>query len=260
MRPKKHLGQHFLFDPRILGRIAAALPAGEGAAVLEIGPGKGTLTAALVERGFRVTAIERDRDLVPELAARFPGVRLIHGDALKEDWSRAVERAAGEPWFVIGNIPYNITTPLIDRALTPPRPQTVVFLIQREVADRLAAEPGTSAYGALTVGVQAAARVERLFTVPAGAFRPPPEVESAVVRLTPLARPVVAEGATVAFRQLVVSLFGARRKQLARGLRTVTGWGADRVEQVLRGAGLDPTHRPETLSVADFGRLFDAMR
>lgn len=251
---KKHLGQHFLHDPRILGRIAAAVQGGPGDQVLEIGPGRGALTAELLARGSTVTAIEKDRELLPELRRRFPGVRLAEGDALELDW-RQVSGAGDRPLLVAGNIPYNITSPLIEKALTPPRPVRVVFLVQQEVADRLAASPGTKAYGGLTVGVQAVATVERLMSVGAGSFSPPPRVDSAVVRLTPLAEPLVADGETRSFRRLVTALFAARRKQLGRGLRQVTGWDPDRVRGLLESLGGDATVRPEVLTPGEFVAL-----
>jgi 16S rRNA (adenine1518-N6/adenine1519-N6)-dimethyltransferase len=160
---------------------------------------------------------------------------------------------------VVGNIPYNITSPLIEKALEPPRPARVVFLVQREVADRLAASPGGAEYGALSVGVQCAAEVERLFTVPAGAFRPPPKVESAVVRLVPRDRPLVPDADVPAFRRFVVGLFGFRRKQLRRGLRNLTGAPPEAVEEVLHEVGLAPSVRPQELSPGDFVRLFRAV-
>ncbi|MFZ5623740.1 MAG: 16S rRNA (adenine(1518)-N(6)/adenine(1519)-N(6))-dimethyltransferase RsmA [Gemmatimonadota bacterium] len=251
-RPKKRLGQHFLFDPRLLGRIADAVAPAPGEAVLEIGPGPGGLTAELVERGARLVAIEKDADLVPALRARFPEATIIEGDALEVDWPAAV---GGGPWIAAGNIPYNITSPLIDRALQPPRPERVVFLVQKEVADRVVAPPGSAAYGALSVGVQAVARAERLFTVPAGAFTPPPKVDSAVLRLTPLPVPLVPDDRLGTFRRMVVGLFGFRRKQLLRGVRELTGFDAPQVSALLADLRLDPTARPEVLSPADFVRL-----
>ncbi len=254
MAAKRHLGQHFLSDPKILGRIADALGAAPGDRVLEIGPGRGALTRPLLDRGVRLTAIERDRDLIPALRA-LPGLALIEGDALEVDWPSALGLEPGERWQIIGNIPYNLTSPLIDKALAPPRPARVVFLVQREVADRLGAEPGTAEYGALTVGVLVAARVERLFGVPAGAFRPRPRVASAVVRLEPRPVPLVTDAELPRFRRLVRGLFGARRKQLVRAIRTVTGLGPEQAGLVVARAGLDPIQRPETLAPEDFVRL-----
>jgi 16S rRNA (adenine1518-N6/adenine1519-N6)-dimethyltransferase len=252
---KRRLGQHFLSDPGILGRIADALGAGPDDSVLEIGPGRGGLTAQLAARAGRLVAIEKDRDLVPVLRARFPGATIIEGDALALDW----HALAGGGSLVTGNIPYNITSPLIDKALEPPLPARIVFLVQKEVAERLAAGAGDKAYGALSVGVQAVATVERLDTVGAGAFQPRPKVDSAVVRLTPLAAPLVPSPAQASFRRLVVGLFGFRRKQLIRGLRELTGWRAERVATVLRAHELPADARPEVLTPAAHATLHRAL-
>jgi 16S rRNA (adenine1518-N6/adenine1519-N6)-dimethyltransferase len=199
----------------------------------------------------RLVAIEKDPDLVPALRARVPGATIVEADALEADW----HALAGSDYLVAGNIPYNITSPLIDKALTPPRPRRIVFLVQKEVADRVGAAPTSEAYGALSVGVQAVARAERLFTVPAGAFQPRPKVDSAVLRLTPLAEPVVSDAEVEPFRRLVVGLFGFRRKQLGRGLRELTGWDPERVEEALARAGIAATARPETVSPHAFAAL-----
>ena len=254
-RAKRRLGQHFLTDPRILGRIADALEAGPGDTVLEIGPGPGGLTDALATRAGRLVAIEKDPDMVPALRARFPAAEIVEGDALELDW----HALAGPRLLVTGNIPYNITSPLLDKALQPPRPARIVFLVQKEVADRIAAAPGGSEYGALTVGVRAVAQARRLFTVPAGAFQPRPKVDSAVLRLTPLEHPLVTDERRVSFRRLVVGLFGFRRKQLQRGLRELTGWESDRVLAALAQAGLDPVGRPETVAPAGYAGLLTAL-
>ena len=257
-RAKRRLGQHFLSDPKLLSRIADALEAGPGDTVLEIGPGRGGLTAPLTERAGRVIAIEKDRDLVPNLRSRFPNIEVIEGDALEVDWHR-LARSADCHFLVTGNIPYNITSPLLDKALLPPPPSRIVFLVQKEVAERVAAEPGTDAYGALTIGIQAVARVERLFTVPAGAFKPAPRVDSAVLRLTPLTTPLVSDAERESFRSLVVGLFGFRRKQLLRGLRGLTGWTAERLTQLLSSLELAAAARPEVLSPPEFVRLHRAL-
>jgi 16S rRNA (adenine1518-N6/adenine1519-N6)-dimethyltransferase len=250
-RAKRRLGQHFLADPRILARIADALQAGPGDTVLEIGPGPGGLTEALLARAGKVIAIEKDRDLISQLRQRFPQLDLVEGDALDLDW-HAVTRSS---CLITGNIPYNITSPLLEKALLPPRPERIVFLVQKEVAERVSAAPGSAAYGALSVGIQVVARAERLFTVPAGAFHPRPKVESAVLRLTPLTAPLVADEERDSFRALVVGLFGFRRKQMRRALRELTDWDAARVSQLLGGLAIGETVRPEVLSPAEFVQL-----
>jgi 16S rRNA (adenine1518-N6/adenine1519-N6)-dimethyltransferase len=254
-RAKRRLGQHFLTDPGILARIADALEAGPDDTVLEIGPGPGGLTEALTRRAGRVIAVEKDRDLIEPLRARLPGVQVIDGDALSVDW----HSIAVPPFLVTCNIPYNITSPLLEKALTPPEPERIVFLVQKEVADRIIAAPGTSEYGALSVGVQAVARAERLFTVSAGAFQPRPKVDSAVLRIVPLGEPLVSPALRGSFRTVVVGLFGFRRKQLLRALRELTGWDALQVSALLREVELPETVRPETLSPEQFARLHQTL-
>lgn len=251
-RPKRRLGQHFLHDPRILDRIAEAVGATPTDTVLEIGPGPGGLTEALVHRAGRVVAIEKDAEMLPALRARVPTATIVEGDAMELDW---VELAGGAGGLVAGNIPYNITSPLIDKALTPPRPRRVVFLVQKEVALRIGAAPGSKTYGALTVGVQAVARTEVLFSVAARAFQPAPKVDSAVVRLEPLPSPLVPDAEVRSFRSAVVGLFGFRRKQLVRAVRELTGWGAEEAGRVVAAAEVDGTARPEVLTPAEFVRL-----
>lgn len=255
--PKKRLGQHFLHDPGILRRIADGLELAPSETVLEIGPGPGGLTAELVTRASRVVAIEKDRDLVPALRRRFPQVTVVEGDALALDWHALVGPV---PFRVAGNIPYNITSPLLERALLPPRPRAIVYLVQKEVAERLDSAPGNATYGALSIGIQSVARTERLFTVPAGAFRPRPRVDSAVIRLTPLATPLVPDQDGLPFRQFVVGLFSFRRKQLARGLRELTGASPSKVSSWLSAAEVAEATRPEMLDPATFVRLFTATR
>ena len=254
-RAKRRLGQHFLTDPRLLGRIADALGPGPDDTVLEIGPGPGGLTAALAERAGRLVAIEKDAELVPALRQQFPSATIVEGDALETNWPAV----AGPRYLVAGNIPYNITSPLIDKALDPPRPVRIVFLVQKEVADRVTAPAGEAAYGALSVGVQSVALAERLFTVPAGAFHPRPKVDSAVLRLTPVAEPLVDPAEQWSFRRLVVGLFGFRRKQMTRGLRELTGWEAARVGNVLDGIGVPAASRPEVVAPATFAVLHRAL-
>ena len=251
----RRLGQHFLSDPGILGRIVDALDPAPGETVLEIGPGKGSLTEALLARGLKVIAIEKDRALAEQLRFQVSGVRcqVVTGDALELDWHELYSRHrtpdSRHRLKVVGNIPYYITSPLIDKALTPPLPERVVFLVQSEVADRLAAQPGGKTYGALSVGVQAVAKVERLFTVAPGAFRPPPKVRSALIRLTPLAQPLVMDIEAGPLRAFVTACFSRRRKQLKNAVPGLT-------EAELREMGFDPRLRPERLPPEAFVRLF----
>ena len=263
MTPRQRLGQHFLSDPGLLKKIADALDPAPDDVVIEIGPGKGSLTEQLLARGVRVVAIEKDRGLAEGLRGKREtgNAKIVDGDALDVDWHDFLSSTFPASRFpppvfkIIGNIPYAITTPLIEKALTPPYPERIVFLVQAEVADRLAARPGSKTYGALSVGVQAQARVERLFSVRAGAFQPPPRVDSAVVRLTPLAEPLVPPGDIPSFRRFVTACFSRRRKQLRNVLVGALACPAAVVTAGLAALGLDPAARPETLAPPDFVRL-----
>lgn len=251
---RKSLGQHFLTDRRILGRIADALQLQGGETVVEIGPGRGALTDMLAERAGRLIAVEVDRALagiLRERYARRSNVLIAEADVLQVSLG---ELAAG-PYVLVGNVPYYITTPILFHALEHPRAERSVYLVQREVADRLTAAPGSKEYGALTVNVAAVARAEMLFKVPAGAFSPPPKVESAVVRITPLATPHVTHEEEEPLRKLVQGAFGMRRKQMRRVIRTLRSLGADEADAVLAAAGITPEARPETLSVEQFVKL-----
>ena len=180
--------------------------------MLEIGPGRGALTDILVERAGRLIAIEYDRalaELLRQRYARRSNVLIAEADVLSVSLG---ELAAG-PFVLVGNVPYYITTPILFHALVPPRAERSVYLVQREVADRLCAAPGTKEYGALTVNVAAVAKAETLFAVPASAFAPPPKVESAVVRITPLSQPLLLPGEERPFRLLVQGAFGMRAQR-----------------------------------------------
>ena len=256
---RKSLGQHFLTDRRILGRIADALHLTGSETVLEIGPGRGALTDILVERAGRLIAIEYDRALAVLLRQRYAkrnNVLIAEADVLEVSLG---ELAAG-PSVLVGNVPYYIPTPILFHALVPPRAERSVYLVQKEVADRLSAAPGTKAYGALTVNVAATAKAETLFTVPAGAFAPPPKVESAVVRITPLPQPLLAPEEERPFRLLVQGAFGMRRKQMRRVLRSLYAVDAVVADEVLQGASIAPEARPETLSPAQFALVLRAFR
>ncbi len=264
MRPRKSLGQHFLTQRPLLERIAAASGAGPHDVVLEIGPGPGGLTSALLDRGSAVVAIERDPRFLDELRRRFAGRPFVvaSGDALALDWPALVApwTARGKRWLVAGNIPYNITTPLIAKALTPPFPGAITFLVQREVADRIVAAPGSGSYGALSIGVQAAAEATIVLTIGKGAFVPRPKVDSALLHLVPLTAPLLPVEETVAFRRMVTSLFSYRRKRLARALSHALRRDVAISVEVLASAGLDADVRPETVTPDGFVRLFRVLQ
>ena len=253
-RPKKRLGQHFLSDKGLLARIADTLGATFGDTVIEIGPGRGSLTEQLLARAGRVIAIELDRELAPMLAERWkdePRFRMVEGDVLEQD----LGALAGGPYLLIGNVPYNITTPILFHAMRRPRPARAVYLVQREVADRIVAPPGSESYGALSVNVQALARAELLFGVSAAAFKPRPKVESAVIRIVPRDVPLLVEREEEPYRKLVQAAFGLRRKQMRRVLRTISGWGALEADVALHAVGIDPESRPETLAPEQYASL-----
>jgi 16S rRNA (adenine1518-N6/adenine1519-N6)-dimethyltransferase len=263
-RPRRHppvrksLGQHFLNDPRILQRIVDALELRGTETVIEIGPGRGGLSALLAPRAARLILIEYDRALAAILRQRYaeqPHVTVIEADVLTVSFG---EIAGDTPYSLIGNVPYYITTPILFHALEPPRPQRAVYLVQREVADRIVAPPGGDDYGALSVNVQGFASATKLFRVAPGSFDPPPKVDSAVIRIQPRAAPVVPAHLEARFRRFVQDAFGLRRKQMRRVLRTVWNLDAEQADAILAAAAIDPTARPETLAPEDFARLIDS--
>ena len=243
---RKRLGQHFLNDPRILDRIVAALELRGDETVIEVGPGRGSLTERLAERCGKLIAIELDRDLAPMLRERFAKnsrVTIVEGDVL----DIALGELAGGPYRLIGNVPYYITTPILFHALERPRAERSVFLVQREVAERMAAPAGADAYGALSVNVQSVANVELLFRVAAGSFTPAPKVESAVVRVTPRGDPVVTADEETGFRKFVQAAFAQRRKQLKAIVRTTAALDTAHAAGAHSIAGLAPEVRGETI-------------
>lgn len=202
-----------------------------------------------------MVAIEYDRALAALLRERYPAdsnVEIVETDVLKSDLGAL---AAG-PYALVGNVPYYITTPILFHALRRPRADRAVYLVQKEVADRMSASAGTKAYGALSVNLQALAKVETLFRIRAGAFNPPPKVESAVVRVTPREDPVVAAEQEQGFRELVQGAFGLRRKQMRRAIRELQPMSIEHAEQLLGDSGIEPDVRPETLTPDQFAALY----
>jgi len=248
--PRKRFGQHFLTDRHYLARIVEAIAPRPDDAMLEIGPGTGILTAELARVVERLHVVEIDRDLAAELRRRFPPERVVvhEGDALTLDLAALPARLR-----VVGNLPYNVSTPLLFHvAASAPRIRDCVFMLQKEVVDRMVAAPGTPDYGRLSVMLQYRFDMALALRVPPGAFTPPPKVDSAVVRMRPLGegRPRARDEAR--FEAVVASAFSQRRKTLRNATR-------ERVpEAAFARAGIDPSRRGETLSVAEFVALADA--
>lgn len=249
MQPRKRFGQHFLRDARVVERIVQSIRPVKDEWLVEIGPGEGVLTEALLAQGAKVHAVEIDRDLARPLLLRFPDrtrFRLETADALRFDFSSLCKEGSMR---VVGNLPYNISTPLMFHLFDQGGLVTeMVFMLQREVVDRLCAGPGDSAYGRLSVMTAYHAEAEPLFDVFPESFHPPPRVMSSVVRLTPHRTPPV-EVNPDRLARLVGEAFMQRRKTLRNALRRVAG------EADFEAASIDPAARAETLSLADFARL-----
>lgn len=257
LHARKALGQNFLLDLNLTGKVARAAGDLSQATVIEVGPGPGGLTRALLMHGARrVVAVERDERCLAalaEVADRYPGrLEVICGDALETDFAAL---AGQGPARIVANLPYNIGTELLVRWLTvdawPPFYQSLTLMFQREVAERIVAGPGDDAYGRLGVlaGWRTQARI--VFDVPRQAFTPPPKVTSSVVHLIPRAEPLPVD--RTALGRVTQAAFGQRRKMLRQSLKSLGG------EDLLARAGIDPTRRPETLTVAEFVRLANVL-
>ncbi|RMG29832.1 MAG: 16S rRNA (adenine(1518)-N(6)/adenine(1519)-N(6))-dimethyltransferase RsmA [Gammaproteobacteria bacterium] len=253
-RPRKRFGQHFLHDPGVIERILQAIAPAPGQALVEIGPGQGALTRPLLERAGALQVIEIDRDLAASLAERlagFPGLQVHRRDALVVDFCALYP--GRRDLRLVGNLPYNLSTPLLFHALEHIRClQDMHFMLQKEVVARMAAAPGGKDYGRLSVMVQYHCRVQPLFDIGPGAFAPPPRVRSSLVRLTPHARPPVEVVDEARFAAIVRAAFGQRRKTLRNALQGLLE--AHHIE----AAGVDPSARAEQLDLAAFARLANA--
>ena len=236
--PRKRFGQHFLHDPYVLEKIVAAIQPGKDDCIVEIGPGEGALTDLLAAKSGNLEVVEIDRDLAARLADR--KIKVHVGDALKFDFSvfpRGVR--------IVGNLPYNISTPLLFHlARYADRVRDMHFMLQLEVVERMVAAPSTPAYGRLSVALQSRFRMQKLFRVSKGAFRPPPKVESALVRLAPLEAPLAVDD------DVLRRAFSARRKTLRNALP-----GVD-----FAALGIDAGLRPENLAPADYARIAEITR
>jgi 16S rRNA (adenine1518-N6/adenine1519-N6)-dimethyltransferase len=244
-RPRKRFGQHFLTDPGVIDAIIGAVAPAPSDVVVEIGPGRGAITDSLARRAGTLHAIELDRDLAARLERRFAqhaNVTIHQADALSFDYSQA-----GERFRVVGNLPYNISTPLLFALLEyRERIVDIHVMLQREVVDRMAAKPGSKAYGRLGIMLGCHFRIEKLFEVDRLAFDPPPEVISGVVRLTPLPAGTFVIDDEALFGRLVATAFNQRRKTVRNALRGLVS------EAQLEAVGIDPGIRPERISIADY--------
>ncbi len=253
-RPRKRFGQNFLHDPAVIGRIVAAINPAGSEQLVEIGPGQGAITVPLLQQAGHLAVVELDRDLVGPLRERCTGLgelSIYNADALRFDFCAL---AGNGPLRIVGNLPYNISTPLLFHLLVQHRCiRDMHFMLQKEVVERMAAVPGSRQYGRLSVMLQYRCEVIHLFNIGSGAFSPPPKVESAFVRLLPYAAPPVQVNDAVIFEQLVRQAFAQRRKTLRNALRGMLE--ADAISAL----GIDPAARAETLSVSDFAALANSV-
>lgn len=256
-RARKRFGQNFLHDPRVVARIIDAIDPRPGQTIVEIGPGQAALTGALIEHAGHIAAIEIDRDLAAALRERYSGAELtlIEGDALRIDWHAIATRDAPTELRIVGNLPYNISTPLLFALL--PIAERVIdqhFMLQAEVVDRMTAAPGSKVYGRLSVMLQLRYRLTKLFDVPRGAFRPAPQVTSSIVRMVPRSTAELPDVDADDFARVVAAAFGQRRKTLRNALAAVLDASA------IKDADVDPQARAETLEVDSFVRLARLVR
>jgi 16S rRNA (adenine1518-N6/adenine1519-N6)-dimethyltransferase len=262
-RAKKSLGQHWLADVRVLARMADAAGIESGDTVVEVGAGTGLLTRHLAERAVRLIAVEKDDALAADLAQKYGGsgaVSIVHADILETTPAEILRRGGGAPpYIVVGNLPYNIGTAILRHFLrSPAPPRAIIATLQAEVAERIAAGPGRMTY--LAVETQVYAEAEVLFKVPPRAFRPPPKVHSAVVRLRVRSSPAVAADDVDTFLEFVHAGFAAPRKRLRNSLSVGLGVKAASVDVLLAACGIDGEQRPALLGLEDWRDLFAAQR
>ena len=263
---RRALGQHFLRDPGVARRIIDLVNPTAHDVVVEIGPGEGALTAMLAAEAGRVVALEVDAGLAARLRARFDGaerVEVLDADARSHDYSglAALRPDGAGRVLVVGNLPYSVGKPILTAlveagpAVAARAPMEMALMLQREVAERVAAAPGSKVYGSLSVLTQIACEVRLAFGVPPGAFRPPPQVDSAVLHLRVRPEPPVPIPDPARFRDVVLAAFAQRRKSLGNALAAGLRIGPERARALAAAAGIDPTRRAETLSLAEFARL-----
>lgn len=256
-RPRKRFGQNFLVDEHMIDRIVAAIAPQNDEPIIEIGPGRGALTRPLYKSGANLHVVEIDRDLAAALPREVIGLEPNHihvADALKTDFSTLIPQAAKRSLRVVGNLPYNISTPLLARLMNHTKViRDMHFMLQQEVVKRMAAAPGGKAYGRLAIMCQYHCEVVPLFTVPPDAFYPVPGVESGYVRLIPHDQPPVQVSDHALFERVVAKAFSQRRKTLRNSLRTVL------TEAQISEAGINPGLRPEALNLNDYAQLTEVV-
>ncbi len=248
--PKKHFGQNFLHDGNIIGKIVDAIRPAATDHIVEIGPGRGAITEVVSRSVEKLDVVEIDRDLADALEQQpwAKNIRVNRGDALKFDFSTLPYE--GEALRLVGNLPYNISTPLLFHFLdSAVLFQDIHVMLQKEVVQRMAAEPGNKQYGRLTAMLAARCEVEHLFNIGPNCFTPPPKVDSSFARLTPLATPLVSDELYPAYKQVVTQAFGMRRKTLSNSLKLLLNADA------IAAAGIDPGLRAEVLAPKDFLEL-----
>lgn len=265
---KKSLGQNFLIDPNILKRIVDHADITEETGAIEIGPGIGALTEHLARSSKKVVAFEIDQRLLPiltETLAPYPNVEVIHQDVLKAEVKAVIEEKLADvkDIMVVANLPYYVTTPIIMKLLEEKLPiRGLVVMLQKEVADRISAQPGTKEYGSLSIAIQYYTKAEIVMTVPKTVFVPQPNVDSAIIRLTVREKPAVEMMNEEFFFQVIKSSFAQRRKTILNNLTTQLPNGKEKKEAIvlaLTEAKIDPSRRGETLSIEEFARLSDAL-
>jgi 16S rRNA (adenine1518-N6/adenine1519-N6)-dimethyltransferase len=259
-RARKRFGQHFL-ESAWVAKLVNALETQPDETFLEIGPGRGALTVPLAARVRKVVAVEIDRDLAAALPSRLPDVRVVQADFLDVDLTELLHDEP-KPVRVVGNLPYNVASPILFKLLHDAKDgrllRDATLMLQKEVADRLVAEPGSDGYGALAIQVALLADTTRILSLPPGAFRPPPKVKSAVVRLR-FRAPAVDVGDRSTFERLVRGLFVQRRKTLANALKPVADSVGRSATELIERARVDGSRRPEALTLDDMARLARAM-
>jgi 16S rRNA (adenine1518-N6/adenine1519-N6)-dimethyltransferase len=259
-RARKRFGQHFL-EPAWVAKLLGSLSPAADDVFLEIGPGRGALTIPLAARVGRVVAVEIDRDLAASLHAKLPKVRIVQADVLDVDFEELLQ-AETKPVRVVGNLPYNVSSPILFKLLHASAHgrlfSNATVMLQKEVADRLSAAPGTSDYGSLAIQVALLADVDRVLTLPPGAFRPPPKVTSAVVRMR-FRPPQVDVGDPATFERLVRGIFLQRRKTLLNALKPVADTLGRSAADIIAVAAVDGTKRPQELTLDDIARLSRAV-